>query len=146
MKITFCGHREILGDENLSARMEQCLRIQLSAGGTDFFFGGYGAFQVLAYHKVSVLQKQYPFVHTALVLPYLTENRKCFGNCQSGYDEIIYPPLEAVPKRLAILKRDEWLVEQCDLIIAYVSHEWGGAARMLEYARRKKKHIISLVK
>ncbi len=140
MKITFCGHREIDGAPALPLLLEQCLRAQLSAGATEFFFGGYGAFQALALQKVLALRGQYPAIHTALVLPYL-----CVKQIPPCYDEIIYPPLEKVPWRLAILKRDEWLVEHCDLMIAYVTHEWGGAAKMMRFAERKKKRIISLV-
>ena len=40
MKITFCGHREIDGAPALPLLLEQCLRAQLSAGATEFFFGG----------------------------------------------------------------------------------------------------------
>ena len=29
------------------------------------------------------------------------------------------------------------------MVIAYVTHGWGGAAKTLEYARRKKKRIVS---
>lgn len=92
MKITFCGHREIDGAPALPLLLEQCLRAQLSAGATEFFFGGYGAFQALALQKVLALRGQYPAIHTALVLPYL--RIKQIPPC---YDEIIYPPLEKVP-------------------------------------------------
>ena len=58
------------------------------------------------------------------------------------YDVTIYPPLENVPKRLAIIKRNEWMVDHADVIVAYVLHEWGGASTMLQYAVRKGKEII----
>ena len=58
------------------------------------------------------------------------------------YDGTIYPPLENVPKRLAIIKRNEWMVDHSDVIVAYVLHEWGGANIMLQYATRKGKEVI----
>ena len=36
------------------------------------------------------------------------------------------------------------MVDSADLVIAYVQYSWGGAAKTLEYAKRKKKTIINL--
>ena len=36
------------------------------------------------------------------------------------------------------------MVEEADLVIAFVAYSWGGAAKTLEYAKRKKKTIINL--
>ena len=55
-----------------------------------------------------------------------------------------YPPIENVPLRYAISKRNEYMVEKADVIIAYVNHSWGGAATTLEYAKRKHKNIQEL--
>ena len=41
-------------------------------------------------------------------------------------------------------KRNEWMVDQSDVVVAYVTHNWGGAAAMLRYAERKRKHIINI--
>ena len=38
------------------------------------------------------------------------------------------------------------MVEQADLVIAYVKYSWGGAAKTLEYSKRKKKRIINIAK
>jgi hypothetical protein len=60
------------------------------------------------------------------------------------YDEFLYPPLEDVPLRFAITKRNEWMISQADTIIAFVNHTYGGAYKSLLYARRKNKSIISI--
>ena len=36
------------------------------------------------------------------------------------------------------------MVEEADLVIAYVMYSWGGAAKTLEYAKRKKVSIINI--
>ena len=54
------------------------------------------------------------------------------------------PPLESVPPRFAIRKRNEWMVNQADLIVSYVRRSFGGAAGALDFALRKKKRIIHL--
>ena len=60
------------------------------------------------------------------------------------YDDILYPPIETAPYRLAIVKRNEWMVEQADLVIAFVTHSWGGAAQTFQFAEKKQKKIILL--
>ena len=62
--------------------------------------------------------------------------------CTELYDDTTYPPLEDVPMKFAISKRNEWMVDQADAVVAYVTHGWGGAAATLQYAERKNKRII----
>ena len=57
------------------------------------------------------------------------------------FNGTIYPDgLEFVPQKLAIIKRNEWMVDNSSFLIAYIDHEWGGAYRTFKYAQRKK-HI-----
>ena len=38
------------------------------------------------------------------------------------------------------------LVEAADLVIAYITHEWGGAYQSYTHARKKRKEIFNLAK
>ena len=106
--------------------------------GTDeFYLGGYGGFDHLCAAVLRDLKKSYPQIRLILVLPYLNSSM-----ITDGYDETLYPPLESVPKRFAISRRNEWMVRECDTVVAYVTHGWGGAAKTLEYAQRKKKAVL----
>lgn len=107
-------------------------------GADDFLLGGYGGFDQYAASVVRELKQSYPHIRSTLVLSYL--DRKVDA---TKYDCTTYPPLEKVPKRFAISKRNEWMVNEADTVVAYVTHDWGGAATTLAYARRKKKEIIS---
>ena len=40
--------------------------------------------------------------------------------------------------KFAISRRNEWMVDQADVVVAYVTHGWGGAAAV----ERKNKRII----
>jgi uncharacterized phage-like protein YoqJ len=110
----------------------------ITEGANLFYLGGYGGFDRMAASVVWELKKKYPQIQSVLVLPYL--DRKI---CADNYDGTTYPPLEAVPKRFAITHRNRWMVDQSDVVIAYVLHGWGGAAKTLEYAQRKHKLIIN---
>ena len=83
-------------------------------------------------------KKRYPQIELILVLAYLNTGRDT-----SGYDSTVYPPLETVPRRFAISHRNRWMVESADVVVAYVLHDWGGAATTLRCVRQKKKQIIS---
>lgn len=53
-----------------------------------------------------------------------------------------YIPLGSVPKKFAISRRNEWMVLESDIIVAYVLRDFGCAAKTLQYARRKRKKIV----
>jgi uncharacterized phage-like protein YoqJ len=135
--VTFCGHGDCHGDD-----VRRWLQIQvektIEEGADLFYLGGYGGFDRMAASVVWELKREHPEIQSVLVLPYL--DRKV--NTEK-YDGTTYPPLESVPKRFAISRRNQWMVDQSDVVIAYVLHDWGGAATTLDYARRKHKIIFN---
>lgn len=137
MIITFCGHSSIRAGDAVEAWLEQNLRVLLEQGERTFYLGGYGAFDLLANRVLIRLKKEYPSMEHILILPYL--NRE-MG--KEAYSATLYPPLETVPKRLDILRRNEWMIQQSDIVFAYVWQVCGGAAKTLAYAQQKKKQII----
>ena len=60
------------------------------------------------------------------------------------YDEIIYPEIENKPLRFAISYRNQWMMQKADIVIAFVEHDWGGAYKTYQYAKRKGKRIFNL--
>ena len=138
MVVTFCGHKELYDvDGSVRIWLTNTVENLIQRGADLFYLGGYGGFDRLAASVVWELKQNYPKIQSVLVLPYL--DRKVDATC---YDGTTYPPLEHVPRRFAILKRNEWAVNESDVLVAYVLYDWGGAAKMLDYAIRKKKEII----
>ena len=109
-----------------------------------FYLGGYGDFDGLCLLTLKELKNDLPEIELIFITPYLDTNYSKLEFAKYHYDDVIFPPLENVPRKFAILKRNEWMVEEADLVIAYVMYSWGGAAKTLEYAKRKKKTIINL--
>lgn len=144
MIVTFCGHRDFVetaeAENQLTMFLEKYARenVRLVC-----YNGGYGNFDYFAAKCVQKMQEQYSNIRNCLVLPYIDqpflERIEIFKN---HFDETIYPPLESVPRKYAIIRRNEWMVDSADIVIAYVTYSWGGAARTLEYAKRKNKNII----
>ncbi len=139
MIITFCGHSKLIEQNTIRAHLTRELRTLLEHGNHKFYLGGYGDFDLLAAKALYELKQEYLETESILILPYL--DRKVDA---SLYDSTIYPPLENVPKRYAISRRNKWMVEQADMVIACVDHDWGGASKTLEYAVKKGLRIINL--
>jgi uncharacterized phage-like protein YoqJ len=144
--ITFCGHKDISDGQlilnKLVETLEPYFKVETSL---TFYCGGYGAFDSIASQAIDVLRKTYPEIkiEKIYVTPYITAScKEKLDVLKNYYDEIVYPPLENVPPRFAISRRNEWMVENSDIVIAYVKHSWGGASRTLTYAKRKHKQII----
>lgn len=60
-------------------------------------------------------------------------------------DETLFPEgLERVPPRYAIHRRNNWMLEQADLVVSYVDRSWGGAAQQVKKARAMGKRVVNL--
>ena len=141
MTVTFCGHGDKHYGEDVRKRLFDTVEELIKEGAKEFLLGGYGSFDSMAAGVVRELKQTYPKIRSTLVIPYL--DRK-YDNLDY-YDASIYPPIEKAPKRLAIIKRNEWMVDNSDVVIAYVDHDWGGAARTYAYAVRRKKKVVNLI-
>ncbi|MBR2735488.1 MAG: DUF1273 domain-containing protein, partial [Clostridia bacterium] len=60
------------------------------------------------------------------------------------FDDTLYPEIEKTSPKFAIVKRNEWMIDKSDFLIAYVEYNWGEAYRTLEYAKRKKENVRML--
>lgn len=139
MNVMFCGHGKYRYAPAIWERLEQEIEQLILDGATMFFHGGYGQFDHMAASIVWRLKGGYPHIESVLVLPYLDREVDA-----SIYDYTTYPPLEKVPLKYAIVRRNRWMVENSDIVIAFVRHSWGGAATTFEYAERKNLKIIQL--
>ena len=141
MTITFCGHSQISDQDKISKWLDMLLPSLIEGGAETFYLGDYGDFDRLAAAAVRRQKSAYPSIESVLVLPYL--NKKFDA---AAYDSTTYPPLEKVPPRYAIVRRNEWMVQQSDVVISGVTHSWGGAAKTLDFAKNKGKVIFQYPK
>ena len=147
MIITFCGHSQAIFTDEEKSVLRNILVDEINKNPTcKFYLGGYGDFDGLCLRTLKELKNDFPEIELIFITPYLDKNYSKLEFAKYHYDDVIFPPLESVPRKFAILKRNEWMVEQADLVIAYVKYSWGGAVKALEYAKRKKKRIINIAK
>ena len=145
MIITFFGHSNCLFNDDIKKQLKNILVGEIIKNPTcKFYLGGYGDFDGFCLRTLKDLKVDFPEIELIFITPYLDKNYSKLEFAKYHYDDVIFPPLESVPRKFAILKRNEWTVDSADLVIAFVMYSWGGAAKTLEYAKRKKKTIINL--
>ena len=145
MIITFCGHSNCLFSDEEKEKLKQLLIKETRKNPTcKFYLGGYGDFDSLCLRTLRELKKEFQDIELIFITPYIDKNYSKLEFAKYHYDDVIFPPIESVPRKFAILKRNEWMVDSADLVIAYVKYSWGGAAKTLEYAQRKKVPIINI--
>lgn len=142
--VTFFGHANFQETAELYERLALLLRAYDNTP-VDFYLGGYGKFDSFAFRQCKAYQKKNPQARLIYVTPYLgktLDSRR--GYLEKNYNEILYPPIEHVPPKFAICKRNEWMIEQADIVIAYVDCHFGGAYKALLHAKRKKVVYVNL--
>lgn len=144
MIITFCGHSDYFLKNDDKNKLLQVINELANGEEVTFYLGGYGGFDLFAMQCAKTFKVINPKSKIVFVTPYLHKNYTNL-NLKNNYDEIIYPNLESVPLRLAIVKRNKWMVDRADIVIAYVDHKWGGAYKTYAYAIKRKKKIYNFV-
>ena len=146
MIVTFCGHAQFSKSKEYEQKILTFLEEKVGDTPTSFYLGGYGDFDSFAYECCKKYKKAHPNVSLILITPYITiEYQKNHLNYQKKrYDDIIYPEIEDKPLKFAISYRNEWMVEQADYVVCGITHEWGGAYKTYQHAKRKKKPIFNI--
>lgn len=143
----FAGHNETYGDEVKEKIKDIAIKLIEEKGVVEFWVGNYGGFDRCAALAMREVKKACPHIKLVLVLPYLTKAVSDYKEeYYEKYDEIVIADMpEKTPARLRIIKANEYMVDNCDFVICNVKHSWGGAARTMEYAKRKGREIWNLV-
>jgi len=138
----FIGHREATAE--ILPALEQAVEEHITHYGVkEFIVGNYGGFDRLAAHAVISAKKRYPDITLSLLIPYHPGERPI--QPAAGFDNTFYPPgMERVPRRLAIVRANRYMVSCVDYLIAFVWHPASNARELLEYAQRKGLPITNL--
>ena len=145
MIITFCGHSTYSPTREDEETMLRLFGDVSRGQQITFYLGGYGSFDEFAKRCAKQYQATHPSTKVCFISPYIgkwLEDRKEY--LQREYDEIIYPEIETTPPKFAITKRNEWMVDHADYVIAYVSRQYGGAYTTLQYAHKHKKPYTNI--
>lgn len=144
-RVSFLGHREVHDfkavEEKLTKIISQLIQTKEFV---EFQIGRNGEFDIVAASCIKRVQKSIGNQNSAmtLVLPYPVADMEYY---EKFYDQIFIPEeAERAHYKSAILKRNEWLVKNSELIIAYVHRDTGGAAKALKFAEMTRVKIIRI--
>ena len=145
MIVTFFGHKDAFLSDEEKKKLTDLLRSVLEKSpDAVFYLGDYGNFDYLCNSVLKELQKVFPLLRRIFVTPYLDPKYSRLKCAASRFDEVLYPFTERVPPRFAIHRRNRWMVDNADFIIACIDHDWGGAIKAVEYALQRKKPCVNL--
>ncbi len=146
MIIAFCGHSNYMDNPEDEKKILEILEARVGDIPSEFFLGEYGNFDSFAYNCAKKFKKNHAYTKLIFITPYISfEHRKHDTAYQKErFDLILYPELEHILPRYAISHRNKWIVEHADIIIAHITHTYGGAYSMYQYAIRKRKEIYNI--
>ena len=127
----------------MTERLFPVLTKLIAEGVDSFLVGNQGGFDSTVLHTLRLLKEEYPHITYNVVLAYMPGNKEEW----SAYEpmETLYPEgLESVHPRYAISWRNKWMIQESDVVVAYITRSWGGAAQFVELAERKKKRVINI--
>ena len=144
MRTVACfGHSMVPG--NILPLVQDTIRSLLADDPeTEFLVGNQGQFDRIVYRVLKSLEKEFHDIQYKIVLAYMPGQKEEYQ---------LYPPektyypegLELVHPKYAITKRNRWMVDQCDIVLCYITHSYGGAAQFVRKAERNHKIIINNV-
>ena len=140
MICAFFGHKDT--PESVKPALEAAVKQIIERySDTTFYVGNNGNFDRMVLSVLKSLSEDFPTISYSVILAYLSISKS------SEFDGLstIYPEgIECVPKKYAISYRNDWIVRQSDMVICYITHNYGGAAKFVEKACKKGKTVCNL--
>ena len=94
MKITFCGHKDVIDREAVRRWLCSVCSELVAQGADEFYLGGYGDFDHMCAAVLREMKSSNPHIRLVLVLPYLNSSI-----VTDGYSETVYPPFRITHHR-----------------------------------------------
>ncbi len=139
MICTFFGHKDTPKEIEPTLRSTLIDLIE-NKNVNIFYVGNNGNFDTMVHHQLEDLSQTYPITYS-VVLAYLPGKK----NEYDDYTNTILPEgIETVPKRFAISYRNKWMIKQADVVVTYVTRNFGGASQFKALAERQGKMVIEL--
>ena len=140
-KVCFFGHSDAPWSVQPKLR-EVILDLIDNEEADEFYVGTHGKFDRMVASVLSELSETRAF-RFYVVLAYLPAEKE-----KTRTEHDILPDLsekiENIPPRFAINYRNKFMLEAADIVVTYVKHSWGGAAKFKRLAEKKSRRVIEL--
>lgn len=145
MIVTFIGHSKVHYGVDAAKALMEALETNINGEDVTFYMGLNGKFDWLAKNCCLKYKKKHGNAKIIFVTPYIDE--KYLNNLRfaiEGFDEVLYPDLEKVPKRYAIAARNYYMIDNADIVMHYTYHPFTNAMKFVNYASDKNKKLVDL--
>lgn len=149
--VGFTGHRDLSSQQTELAakKLREAIDLLISLGATDFYAGGALGFDTLAARAVVARKNSGANIKLHLLLPFPGQDKGWSQSNKSAYHAIIgmadsvkYSHEKYVPGVYHL--RDRAIVENADVIVAFLSKESGGTAYTVSLAEKLDRKVINL--
>lgn len=139
MICTFFGHRD--APESIKPLLRKVLlKLIENQGITQFYVGHQGNFDTMA-RSLLVEFEQTHGIRYEIVLAYLPRQKD--SHCDTTHT-LLPEGIENVPPRFAIEYRNRWMIDHSNVVVTYVTHPFGGAAKFKDIAIKKRKTVFEV--
>ena len=136
--VTFFGHRDTPKETEPVLRLTLIDLIE-NKNATFFYVGNHGNFDAMVRRQLEDLSKTYPIKYY-IVLAYMPSK-----NDEPDEHSLLPEGIESVPRRFAINYRNKWMLTKSDIVVTYVTRNFGGAWEFKHMAERHRKHVVEII-
>lgn len=148
--VAFTGHRELPPNSlNIRKSLHNTLTYYINMGYHTFLCGMAMGFDLLCGEEVVKLKENYPNVRLVLCIPCTNQDyyfsaidKKRYSFLIENCDDTIFISKNCTKE--AMLKRNRFMVDNCNLVIAYKARDFGGTAYTINYALRKGVEVVNI--
>ena len=137
---TFFGHR----DCSTEIKNKVYIQIEKLIIENDiklFYVGNKGSFDAIVLSCLEKLSDIYKDIKYFVVLEKIPVKDELYNN----YCNTLIPEnIENIMPKFAINYRNKWMIDKSNYVIAYVTHDFGGAAKFMNLAIKRGKTVINL--
>ena len=146
-KVGFIGHKEVENFFNVEQQQihDNVIKLLDEKEFVEFYIGRNGEFDIMVASVIKGIQRDRGTYNNCLilVLPYDVADMDSY---EEYYNEVMIPrELYKVHYKAAIEKRNEWIIDNTDLMIMHVTKEEGNSAKCLKKAQELGREIINII-
>ncbi len=147
----FTGHRDISGEEKEAVlkKIYKAISTLYENGTVNFISGMAKGFDLLAARQVIALRSEHSDVRLICALPCRDQTVLWDESEAIAYsaileiaDEVVY--VSQFNQKGVMLRRDRYMVDSSDIVVAYLKRNSGGTYYTVKYAEKKGIDVINL--
>ena len=138
MNCCFIGHVDTPFE--IRSKLKETLASLISEGVLDFYVGNNGNFDLLIQDVLVEMIKEGQPINLNVVLAYPNEE-----SIRAEQKYTLYPEgLDNTPLRFAISKRNDLLIKNSHILVAYVRHRFSNSHKWVDKAKKNGLKVINL--